>query len=105
MEIVVEFTGIARAIAGSREVGLSVPENTTYNQIVGLLGEKYPGLLGVLIAPDGSTLLNANVFSRAGDEVILPDNMDDCPQTGDRLILLSVIVGGSLTPSKQERAG
>lgn len=94
MNITVEFTGITRAITGEREATLSLPDQATYQQVVRALGEKYPGLVGVMIAPDGATLLNANVFCKNGDEIIPPDSLDASPADGDRLILLSIIVGG-----------
>jgi molybdopterin converting factor small subunit len=45
MEIVVEFTGLAKAIAGSQEVTLSIPDGTTYREVVRKLGESYPELV------------------------------------------------------------
>jgi molybdopterin converting factor small subunit len=94
LNITVEFTGLARSITGERQITLPLPDEATYQRVVQALGEKYPSLIGVIIAADGAALLNANVFSKNGDEIIPPDSMDAAPEDGDRLILISVIVGG-----------
>jgi hypothetical protein len=51
-------------------------------------------LIGVLIAPDRRTLLSANLFKRQDGQPVMPDQMDDQPEDGARLIILFFIVGG-----------
>lgn len=94
MNLTVEFSGVARAIAGANQTLLTLPDRGTYHDVVCRLSELYPALVGIQIAPDRVSLLNANVFSRNGDNVILPDMMGEMPADGDRLILITIIVGG-----------
>jgi hypothetical protein len=94
MKITVEFTGAGRAMAGTREVALDLPENTTYRDVVRRLAQMYPGLIGAIIAADGDSLLSAMIFNRNGEESIVPAMMDQSPGDGDRLILMFFIVGG-----------
>ena len=94
MDIVIEFPGIGSLITGKKQIYLQLDQNSTYKDIVRLLGEKYPGLIGVIIDHDMSKLLSASIFSRNGKEAILPNMMDMSPQDGDKLIMTMVIVGG-----------
>lgn len=92
--ITVEFTGVARQIAGAKQTGLNVQDGITYREVIQILGKKYPGLIGILIAADGASFLSSNMFSVNGEKMILPGMEDQSPQDGDRLILISVITGG-----------
>ncbi|MDZ4160153.1 MAG: MoaD/ThiS family protein [Anaerolineaceae bacterium] len=93
MKITLAVSGIAAAMIGAKEIELSLPEGTTYQQIICRLGESYPDLRGIMLNSEGTALLNANVFI-ANDFVILENRMDDSPQDGERLMLISFIVGG-----------
>jgi hypothetical protein len=90
----VEFSGVCRAIVGERHKTLSLPAGSNYRGLIRRLADQFPGLVGVVIAPSANDLLNANIISRNGEELIMPDMLDRCPENGDRLILLSIIVGG-----------
>ena len=94
MNIVVEFTGGGRAMTGTREVSLGMPQNATYRDVVRRLAQMYPGLVGAIIAADGNSLLSAMIFNRNGEESIVAAMMDQSPGDGDRLILMFFIVGG-----------
>lgn len=94
MLIQVEFTGAAKEIAGRREVSLTLPEDATYREVIRRLAQAYPGLVGMIIAPDQTSLLSAMIFDRNGGEAILPGMFDQTLRDSDRLILLYFIVGG-----------
>ncbi|MBP9040390.1 MAG: MoaD/ThiS family protein [Anaerolineaceae bacterium] len=94
IQIVVEFTGLAKAIAGKQEITLSIPEGTTYREVVRRLGEMYPGLIGILIAEDGETFLSSNMFVIDGDLANPVMIMDQKPKNGEHIHLMSVITGG-----------
>lgn len=94
MKIEVEFTGFAQAITHQKVIQLELPEGTTYREIVKLLGQKYPELVGLLIDVDGETFLSSNMFIVNGDMVSPAMVMDESPRDGDRLILMSLITGG-----------
>jgi hypothetical protein len=94
MKVTVEFTGGGRAMTGVREVSLNLAEKATYRDVVRTLAQLYPPLIGAIIAEDGNSLLSAMIFSRNGEESIVPALLDQSPEDGDRLILLFFIVGG-----------
>jgi hypothetical protein len=94
LDVCVEFTGIARSIIGSQSLVFSLPDRATCAEMVVLLAQNFPGLRGLIINPEGTGLLNSNVFFINGETMIMPDRMDQVLCEGDRLTLLSVIVGG-----------
>ncbi len=94
VHLTVELTGLGRAIAGGKSVALTLPHGTDFHGVIRRLAELFPDLVGVVIAPGGRELLNANVISRNGEDLVMPDMLDRCPEDGDHLTLLSIIVGG-----------
>jgi len=94
MQIEIEFTGFARTVTNQRVIRLEIPEGTTYREIVKLLGQNYPALIGLLIDMDGETFLSSNMFIVNGDMVSPAMVMDESPKDGDRLVLMSLITGG-----------
>jgi sulfur carrier protein ThiS len=95
LEVWLEFTGIAKTITKNQRVSLSVQNGTTITDLVKILAQDYPGLCGLVINPEGTGLLNSNVFFINGETLVLPDRMDQNLCDGDHLTLLSVIVGGN----------
>lgn len=100
VNITVELTGAARAVAGQKILAFDLPPATTYRDLIRRLGRAYPALIGLLIAPDGESFLSSNMFIINGDMASPAMVLDESPQDGDRLILMSVITGGSLQTSK-----
>jgi hypothetical protein len=96
MEISIELTGLVRAVAKEKWIQLSLLDGASYREVTRMLAEIYPELVGIVITPEKNDLLNANVFCRNGEEMILGEQMDESPCDGDRLLLLSIIVGGSI---------
>lgn len=94
MKIFVEFSGLAREITKKQEIELSLPENSTYRDIVRTLGSLFPGLIGILIAEDGETFLSSNMFVIDGDLANPAMVLDGSPKEGEHLHLMSVITGG-----------
>jgi len=92
--IEIEFTGAAREIAGRKTGIIELGENSSYRDIVMFLADEFPQLLGTVIAEDKQAFLSANFFSRNGEEPIMPDDMDEKPRDGERLVVLYYIVGG-----------
>lgn len=90
----VHFTGAARAISGEKQITLELEDTASYQDVVQELAVRYPGLVGVLIAPDQRSFLSANFFNRNGEEAILPEMMTEKPRDGELLIILYFIVGG-----------
>ncbi len=94
MKISTEFLGVAGHVIGTREVTLDLPEETTFRQIVRLLSERYPALVGTVIAEDRESMFGANVLNLNGKSVIRDELMDTCPQDGDKLIIMAILAGG-----------
>jgi hypothetical protein len=94
MHIQVDLTGVAKEIAGKSRISLTLPSNASYQDVVAMLANLYPALVGVIIAPDCRSLLSAMIFNRNGEEAILPEQMPSSPQEGDCLVLVFFIVGG-----------
>ena len=94
MKVTVEFSGIASSLAGRHELTLTIPEGTSYRQIVRELAKRYPEMVNILIDPDGENFLSSVMFVINGDlanPVMLIDKM---PHDGERIHLMSVITGG-----------
>lgn len=92
--ITIEFTNLARLIAGEPDISMQISQVETYGDIVERLGKMYPDLVGILINPDGRTFLSSNMFiinNEMSDPVMV---MDKHPRSGDRLTLVSVATGG-----------
>lgn len=94
LTVTVEYTGLSRAITGTPQSKLSLPEGTTYREVVQRLGELHPQLVGILIAEDGETFLSSNMFVIDGDYANPAMVMDDPVKDGEHLHLVSVITGG-----------
>jgi molybdopterin converting factor small subunit len=94
IRLIVEFTGIAKDIAGQKEIQMEMGLDETYHDVVSKLAELYPNLVNILIAPDKKNFLSSNLFI-INDEMTDPVFiMDQRPKDGDRLTLLSVMTGG-----------
>jgi hypothetical protein len=90
----VEFTNAAREITQQKSILLKLADQASYRDIVVQLANLYPAFVGVLVAADKQSLLSANLFSRLGELPIMPEQMDDLPVDGERLVILNFIVGG-----------
>lgn len=94
VNLTIELTGVAKDIAGTSEIELGFRQQDTYHDVVEKLAELHPGLVNILIAPDKKTFLSSNLFiinDEMNDPVFF---MDQHPNDGDRLTLVSVMTGG-----------
>jgi hypothetical protein len=94
MEILIEFTSIARILTGLKEIALHVTPQTTFLQILDLIAKMYPQLVGQIIDPHTHRFYASNLFSINGQRMIRDDEMELCPTNGDHLIMLSLLAGG-----------
>jgi hypothetical protein len=94
MKIHLEFTGGAVPVTGKKCIELELPDGLSYQDIVTILADRYPDLVGFMIAPDRKNLLSSVLLYVNETDWIMPGMMERSPQDGDRLILLSVITGG-----------
>jgi molybdopterin converting factor small subunit len=94
MHVQLEFFGLSRLAAGTKKLKLDLEEGTTFRDLVRLLGTRYPKMMENVIGPDGETLHPPNIFNVNAKQMIKPDQMDQCPDDGDRIVLMSVSAGG-----------
>jgi len=94
IQVKIEFSGLSRILAHANDMIVSIPSNGTYSDVIRLIAEKYPDLVGNVIDNSKTDLLPSNVFSRDGKITVLPDQMNEIPHNGETLILLSLLAGG-----------
>ncbi len=94
VHVKVEFSGLSHILTKVNDVEFDLATNQTYADIVHMLAEKYPALVGNVIEESKNDFYPSNVFSRNGKTIVLPEQMHECPQDGEVLILLSLLAGG-----------
>jgi len=92
MTCTVELFGVARLLAKTRAVSLSLPSGATLSHVYSALGATLPMLLGRVISPEGRRLspgyacnLNGLDFVRTATATI---------DSGDTIFILSADAGG-----------
>jgi hypothetical protein len=93
-KVFVELNGMAREIAGGDVIEVVVSADATYAGVVASLALLKPELVGILIDQDGRTFLSSNMFIRNGDMTQPAMLMDEQPNDGERLLIISPITGG-----------
>ncbi len=94
MDVKVEFAGLSRVITHDRGLSLTLDDHATYRDILQLLAGRYPDLIGNVIHPSLESLQSSNMLNLNGKYMISPDQMNNSPSEGDRIILMSVLAGG-----------
>lgn len=94
MRVQIEFFGLARIVTGQKEVTLDLEEGATFRDIARKLAARYPDLVGNVIKSDGESLQHPNIFNLNAKRMIRADQMDERPNDGDRIILMSMSAGG-----------
>jgi len=94
IQVKVEFSGLSRILAKANDMQLTLSPQQTYVDIIRMIAEKYPSLVGNVIDKNKSSLFPSNIFSRNGKTVVMPEEMNNSPQDGEVLILLSLLAGG-----------
>jgi molybdopterin converting factor small subunit len=94
MRIFVDFLGDARLATSVKQTELRVPPGATYRDVVRILAQRYPALVGQVLEADGETLMPANMLNLNGKYTIQTDQMDESPSDGDRITFMSILAGG-----------
>jgi molybdopterin-guanine dinucleotide biosynthesis protein A len=88
----IELFGVARLVTGTSEVPLELPRDATYSQLFAILAERLPALVGRVIAPDLSRLIEGYACSVNGREFVR--SPDARVHHGDNIAILSADAGG-----------
>ena len=94
MRVHVEFLGVSRLATGIKETALDLEKGKTFRDIVRMLATRYPALIGNVIQPDGETLQAPNILNHNTRRMVQASQMDESPNDGDRIILMSMSAGG-----------
>jgi hypothetical protein len=94
VKITIEFTGITKSITNASEIEFDVLKRSNYRDLVRMLAEKYPSMIGLIIDKDHETFLSSNMFIINGDLAYPAMIMDKSPADGEHISLMSVITGG-----------
>jgi hypothetical protein len=73
---------------------MEIDAGTTFHEILQRVSEQYPQLVGDVIQPNLRALKSSNMLNLNGKHMIQPSQMDQSPEHGDRLILMSILAGG-----------
>jgi molybdenum cofactor guanylyltransferase len=88
----VELFGVARLLAKTKEVSLSLPPGATLSQVYSALGAKLPMLLGRVIRPDGSDLFTGYACNLNGLDFVRTPTAKI--SSGDKIFILAADAGG-----------
>ena len=90
--VTVELFGVARLLAKTKEVPLSLPPQATLFHVCQALATEHPVLLGRVINPDRSSLSSGYACNINGLEFVKNSNAKINP--GDKVFILSADAGG-----------
>jgi molybdopterin converting factor small subunit len=88
----VELFGVARLLAHTREVSLTLPCDATISHVLGALAEKLPVLVGHVINPDRGRLVDGYACNVNGLDFVRTSTALVNP--GDNILILSADAGG-----------
>ena len=92
IDVRVELFGLARMMAGLRELVVSVPSSADAADIARALADDCPILLGSVLLNDGSGLLESYTLNVNGTAFVSDGALDLAP--GDSILLFSSQAGG-----------
>jgi molybdopterin-guanine dinucleotide biosynthesis protein A len=88
----VELFGVAQILARTREVSLALPAGATISDAFAALAEKLPALVGHVISPDRTRLVDGYACNVNG--LAFVRNAATAVDPGDRIVILSADAGG-----------
>jgi molybdopterin-guanine dinucleotide biosynthesis protein A len=92
MPCTVELFGVARLTAQTRDVPLRVPRHATIADVLAALADELPVLVGPVITPDRSRLVDGYACNINGLQFVRGTAVAIAP--GDRIVILSADAGG-----------
>jgi len=88
----IELFGVARLLAQTKEVSLSLPEEANLSHVYSALAAKLPVLVGRVISRNGNSLLSGYACNLNGLEFVRTSTAKVNP--GDKIFILSADAGG-----------
>ena len=92
MKLRVEFLGLSRRLAQTKESLVEVEDRATLRTVVGHLAARYPALVGLVIVPETFDLVSSYMINIDGRRAVT--DLDQPARDGQRLILMFVEAGG-----------
>lgn len=92
MQLKVEFLGLARELAGTKEGLVEIDDRATYRDVVRHLSSRYPSLVGTVIIPDHDDLAPSYMFNVGGRAMVR--DLDKPAEAGERVLLMFAEAGG-----------
>ncbi|HEU4341347.1 MAG TPA: NTP transferase domain-containing protein [Candidatus Binatia bacterium] len=92
VSVTVELFGVARLLAKTKAVSLSLPQEATLSQVFSALAERLPVLVGRVISSDKNDLFSGYACNVNGLEFVRSASAKVSP--GDRIFILSADAGG-----------
>ena len=90
--IFVELFGTARIASGRKRLRIDAPQKATVGELVAVLADVCPSLVGIALQDDLSGLLESYTLNLNGMEFVESDELT--LQDGDTLLLFSSMAGG-----------
>jgi len=92
MKLRVEFLGLSRRLAQTKESLVEVDDRATLRSVIRQLAARYPGLAGPVIVPETFDLVSSYMINIDGRRAVT--DLDQPARDGQRLILMFVEAGG-----------
>ncbi len=92
MKLTVEFLGLSRRLAQTKESLIEVSDQATFRDVLCYLSTNFPALVGPVIIPTTFDLVSSYMINIDGRRVV--QDLDTRPEDGQRLILMFMEAGG-----------
>jgi molybdopterin converting factor small subunit len=92
VQCLVELFGVARLLTQTRDVALELPQPAHLSDVYGLLGERYPVLVGRVLGADGRSLTRGYACNINGVDFVRDPST--AVNSGDRIFIISADAGG-----------
>ncbi len=92
MKLTVEFLGLSRRLAQTRESLVEINDQATLRDVLRSLAARFPALVGPVIVPGTFDLISSHIINIDGKRAV--EDLEVRPQDGQHLILMFVEAGG-----------
>lgn len=93
MTVTVEVFGIVRTVIGGTSARLEVAGPLTVRGALAAVAARHPGLVGLVLGPDGCTPLDPVVVNLDGRRFL--HDLDEVLPDGSHVLLMSAVAGGA----------